>query len=118
MASSVKRIPVDTYILDVLMRDLIGHDRMPSAFVMYLWLWRQTRGRRRNAIGASLQTIAGETGLSKSSVQNAARWLAFRGSSAPANPAQRKLRSTKCSRRGSGDYHSSIVTEVSTFLRE
>lgn len=79
MASSVKRIPVDTYILDVLMRDLIGHDRMPSAFVMYLWLWRQTRGRRRNAIGASLQTIAGETGLSKSSVQNAARWLTFRG---------------------------------------
>jgi hypothetical protein len=79
VASSVKRIPVDTYILDVLMRDLIGHDRMPSAFVMYLWLWRQTRGRRRNAIGASLQTIAGETGLSKSSVQNAARWLTFRG---------------------------------------
>ena len=79
MARSVKRIPVDTYILDVLMRDLIGHDRMPSAFVMYLWLWRQTRGRRRNAIGASLQTIAGETGLSKSSVQNAARWLTFRG---------------------------------------
>ena len=79
MASSVKRIPVDTYILDVLMRDLIGHDRMPSAFVMYLWLWRQTKGNRRSTIGASLQTIAGETGLSKSSVQNAARWLAFRG---------------------------------------
>jgi hypothetical protein len=79
VASSVKRIPVDAYILDVLMRDLIGHDRMPSAFVTYLWLWRQTKGRRRNAIGASLQTIAGETGLSKSSVQNAARWLTFRG---------------------------------------
>jgi hypothetical protein len=73
------RIALDSYILDVLMRDLIGHDRMPSAFVMYLWLWRQTKGRRRNSVGASLQTIAGETGLSKSSVQNAARWLTFRG---------------------------------------
>jgi hypothetical protein len=75
----MKRIPVDAYILDVLMRDLLGHDRMPSAFVLYLWLWCQTKGRRRTAIGASLQTIAGETGLSKSSVQNAARWLTFRG---------------------------------------
>jgi hypothetical protein len=77
--AAASRIPVDAYILDVLMRDLLGHDRMPSAFVMYLWLWRQTKGRRRNTIGASLQTIAGETGLSKSSVQNAARWLTFRG---------------------------------------
>ncbi len=73
------KVSLDTYILDVLMRDLIGHDRMPSAFVMYLWLWRQTRGRRRNSVGASLQMIASETGLSKSSVQNAARWLTFRG---------------------------------------
>ena len=75
----MKRISLDPYIPDVLMRDLIGHDRMPSAFVLYLWLWRQTRGRRRQTIGASLQTIAGETGLSKSSVQNAVRWLTFRG---------------------------------------
>src|ERR1700733_6614445 len=75
----MKRISLDPYIPDVLMRDLIGHDRMPSAFVLYLWLWRQTRGRRRQTIGASLQTIAGETGLSKSSVQKAGRWLTFRG---------------------------------------
>jgi hypothetical protein len=77
--STAKRISLDPYIVDVLMRDLIGHDRMPSAFVLYLWLWSQTKGRRRNSIGASLMTIAGETGLSKSSVQNAARWLVFRG---------------------------------------
>ena len=75
----VKRIALDPYITDVLMRDLIGHDRMPSAFALYLWLWRQTKGNRRGTIGASLMTIAGETGLSKSSVQNAVRWLVFRG---------------------------------------
>jgi len=65
---------VDSYVIDVLMRDLVGHDRTPSAFLVYLWLWARTEGgRRRHA--ASLQTIAIETGLSKSSVQNAVREL-------------------------------------------
>jgi hypothetical protein len=73
------KVALDAYIIDVLMRDLIGHDRMPSAFVVYLWLWRQTKSRQRKSVGASLQTIASETGLSKSSVQNAVRWLASRG---------------------------------------
>lgn len=72
------RFPLDTYIVDVLMRDLVNHDRMPSAFLVYLWLWRQTKGHRRKHLGASLQTIATETGLSKSSVQNALRLLAAR----------------------------------------
>jgi hypothetical protein len=72
------RLALDPYLVDVLMRDLIGHDRMPSAFVVYLWLWRNTKGRRRARIGASLQTIADETGLSKSSVQNAIRALTER----------------------------------------
>jgi hypothetical protein len=65
---------LDPYITDVLMRDLVGHDRTPSAFLVYLWLWARTDGgRRRHA--ASLQTIAFETGLSKSSVQSAVREL-------------------------------------------
>ncbi|MBI1213999.1 MAG: helix-turn-helix domain-containing protein [Alphaproteobacteria bacterium] len=66
---------LDAYITDILMRDLIGHDRAPSAFVVYLWLWRQTHGRGRANVGASLQDIARATGLSKSSVQNAIRRL-------------------------------------------
>lgn len=72
------RIALEDYIVDVLMRDLVSHDRMPSAFLVYLWLWRQTRGRRKGSFGASLQTIASETGLSKSSVQNAVRHLSGR----------------------------------------
>jgi DNA-binding MarR family transcriptional regulator len=68
------QITLDPYITDVLMRDLVGHDRTPSAYLVYLWLWARTDGgRRRHA--ASLQTIAFETGLSKSSVQNAVREL-------------------------------------------
>jgi hypothetical protein len=69
------RFTLDAYIVDVLMRDLIGHDRMPSAFIVYLWLWRKTKGSGRSSVGASLKTIADETGLSKSSVQNALRAL-------------------------------------------
>ena len=72
------RFGLDAYVVDVLMRDLVNHDRMPSAFLVYLWLWRQTKGSRRSLFGASLQTIATETGLSKSSVQNAVRLLTAR----------------------------------------
>ncbi|HYU96287.1 MAG TPA: helix-turn-helix domain-containing protein [Sphingomicrobium sp.] len=66
---------MDPYLVDVLMRDLVGHDRSASAFVVYLWLWRSSRGEGRQKIGASLQTIATRTGLSKSSVQTAVRHL-------------------------------------------
>ena len=71
-------VPLDPYICDVLMRDLVGHDRAPSAFLVYLWLWRMSRGVGRERIGASLQTIATQTGLSKSAVQDAVRHLARR----------------------------------------
>jgi hypothetical protein len=71
-------IPLDPYVPDVLMRDLVGHDRAPSAFLVYLWLWRNSRGEGRARIGASLQTIATRTGLSKSAVQAAVRRLIHR----------------------------------------
>lgn len=70
-----RTLAIDPYIVDVLMRDLAGHDRAPSAFLVYLWLWRMSRGEGRERIGASLQTIADQTGLSKSAVQAAVRHL-------------------------------------------
>ena len=66
-------LPLDPYVIDVLMRDLVGHDRAPSAFVVWLWLWRRSRAEDRETVSASLQTLAGETGLSKSAVQDAVR---------------------------------------------
>lgn len=69
------RLALDPYITDTLMRDLIGHDRAPTAFALYLWLWRQTRAAGKPVLGISLQTMASETGLSKSSVQNGLRRL-------------------------------------------
>ncbi len=71
-------LPLPAYAVDVLMRDLVGHDRAPSAFVVWLWLWRRSRAEGRPAVSASLQTIATETGLSKSAVQGAVRRLTRR----------------------------------------
>ena len=73
-----RTLPLDPYIADVLMRDLVGHDRSSSAFIVYLWLWRGSRGEGRPRIGASLQTIATRTGLSKSAVQKAVAHLVRR----------------------------------------
>ena len=69
----------DPYILDVLMPDLVGHDRSPAAFVVYLYLLGKAGRARRDTVAASLQTIATETGLSKSAVQIALRHLGRRG---------------------------------------
>jgi Helix-turn-helix domain len=66
---------LDAYVIDALMPDLVGHDRQPSAFIVYLYLWRHARGRRTRRATASLQRIAADTGLSKSAVQQAIRTL-------------------------------------------
>ncbi len=71
----VARVTFDPYILDSLMPDLVGHDRQPSAFIVYLYLYRHARGRVARAATASLQQMASDTGLSKSAVQQAVRTL-------------------------------------------
>ena len=81
------------------MADLIGHDRQPSAFIVYLFLTcasvaarervaRSGAGRRGPAsdepgmggahLRMPLQDIAERTGLSKRSVQSALGWLVKR----------------------------------------
>ncbi|HSP93183.1 MAG TPA: winged helix-turn-helix transcriptional regulator [Thermoanaerobaculia bacterium] len=70
---------LDDYVVDVLLRDLVGHDRSPAAFVVYLFLWRRTVGRRRKWERLSHREIAEEIGLSKSAVQQALRILHRRG---------------------------------------
>jgi hypothetical protein len=52
------RVTVDSYIIDTLMRDLVGHDKAPSAFVTFVYLWRRTSGMRQRSLAASLQEIA------------------------------------------------------------
>src|SRR5262245_60139124 len=69
---------LDAYVLDTLMADLIGHDRAPSAFVVYLLLWRRSLGAGEPSIRMSLRDIAEGTGLSKRGVQEAPSVLARR----------------------------------------
>jgi DNA-binding MarR family transcriptional regulator len=68
-------IPVDDYVLDVLMRDIVGHDRQPAAFLVYLYLYGQAARAKWKPVAASLRFLADETGLSKSAVQTALELL-------------------------------------------
>lgn len=71
MSQALSAVPLDAYVLDVLMPDLVGHDRRPSAFLVYLYLWRRTRGGRDADVPLALREIAEGTGLAKRSVQTA-----------------------------------------------
>jgi hypothetical protein len=68
---------IDDYVIDVLMRDLVGHDRKPAAFLVYLWLGSE-QARRGGEVGVSYEEMAESIGISKSSAQAAVRWLVRR----------------------------------------
>ena len=90
--------PIDDYVLDVLMRDLIGHDQKPAAFMVYLHLYGQAARNKWRHISASVRTIADATGLSKSAVHAALTHLRRRqliattADHATATPRHRVLR--------------------------
>ncbi|HEX2079708.1 MAG TPA: helix-turn-helix domain-containing protein [Longimicrobium sp.] len=67
----MRTIEVDAYVIDTLMADLVGHDHQPSAFLVYLFLWRRTHGEGVDQAAASLREIADGTGLSRRGVQDA-----------------------------------------------
>jgi hypothetical protein len=71
-------IEIDEYVIDTLMRDLVGHDRRPSAFLVYLYLCRAAERKADARVQVALMDIAQDVGLSKRSVQNALGWLAKR----------------------------------------
>ena len=75
---------LERYVTEVLMRDLVGHDHLPSAFLVYLFLrGRATAdqvnagsGRRRmHPVTISVRELAAQTGLAKSVVQTALKVL-------------------------------------------
>ncbi|WP_375380214.1 winged helix-turn-helix domain-containing protein [uncultured Sphingomonas sp.] len=75
MAMGDKHYALDAYVLDTLMRDLVGHDRRASAFLVYIAF------SAASAMGSprlSHAQLAERTGLSKRSVQDAVRHLAGR----------------------------------------
>jgi hypothetical protein len=66
---------IDDYVLDVLLPDLVGHDRSPAAVLVYLVLWKELFRSSQRSLKVSLQQFAASTGLSKSAVQAAIRIL-------------------------------------------
>jgi hypothetical protein len=68
-------IPIDDYVVDVLMRDIVGHDRQPAAYLVYLHLYGRAARAKWKPVPASLRSLAEETGLSKSAVQTALELL-------------------------------------------
>ncbi|MEY2499635.1 MAG: hypothetical protein QOD12_3191, partial [Verrucomicrobiota bacterium] len=50
-------IPIDDYVLDVLMRDIVGHDRQPAAYLVYIYLYGQAARQRWKPVAASLRAL-------------------------------------------------------------
>ena len=68
-------LSIDPHLVDVLLPDLVGHDKRPSSFVLYLWLYAMTRGVGRKSAFFSYQMLTDRTGLSKRAVQRAVEHL-------------------------------------------
>ena len=68
---------LDPYITNVLLRDLVGHDRRPASFLVYIWFTAEQQ-RSASAVSISYQELAESIGISKSSAQSAVGWLVRR----------------------------------------
>ena len=77
LSVGIAMLSLDDYIVDVLMRDLVGHDRRPASFLVYLWLTSE-QARRQGPVQVSYYELAESVGLSKSSAQAAVSWLVRR----------------------------------------
>lgn len=67
-------VALDDYVVDTLMRDLVGHDRRPVSFLVYLWI-AAGQARQNGAVQVSFRELAESVGVSKSSAQAAVNWL-------------------------------------------
>ena len=65
------RIPMDQYVVETLMADLVGHDRHPSAFLVCLHLWTAADGHLARPVRASHRQIAVDIGIARSTVETA-----------------------------------------------
>lgn len=70
-------LSLDDYVVDVLMRDLVAHDRRPASFLVYLWLAKEQQ-HSGETVQVSYRELAESIGVSKSSAQAAVSWLVRR----------------------------------------
>ncbi|HET7576174.1 MAG TPA: helix-turn-helix domain-containing protein [Sphingomicrobium sp.] len=74
--ASTSPVLLDRYVIDALMRDLVGHDKSPSAFIVYLAIEAEAQKGRALLSHTDLSEL---TGLSKRACQNAVALLDRRG---------------------------------------
>jgi len=79
IAAMLDHVAIDDYVLDVLLPDLVGHDRSPAAFLIYIVLWTRLFRAEERSTAISLQKLSELSGLSKSAAQKAIRLLRRRG---------------------------------------
>jgi CRP-like cAMP-binding protein len=72
------QINLEAYLVDCLLPDLVGHDRRLSSFIVYLYLYRHACQDANWSVRISHQSIASDTGLSRSAVQTALAHLQAR----------------------------------------
>jgi len=68
MAMAATSIPLDRDVIDRLLPDLVGHDRRPSAFLVYLVILGAAVDGR---VALSHAELAERTGVSRRAVQDA-----------------------------------------------
>jgi len=71
-------VSLDRYVVETLMPDLVGHDRRPVAFLIYLYLYARCGGSERKTLSISLDMLADECGVSKRAAADAIRHLVKR----------------------------------------
>ncbi len=64
-------LELDSVLVDAVMPDLVGHDRRPAAFIVYLCLLRRAIDQPDASVRMSHQALARATGLSRSAIQAA-----------------------------------------------
>ncbi len=87
-------ISLDPYLLDCLLPDLVGHDRRPASFIIYLYLYRQASQNPDWSVRISHQAMAIATGLSRSAVQSALAHLQKRQLIASSRASHRRAASS------------------------
>src|ERR1700748_3776776 len=68
IAMAMKSYSLDSYVLDTLMADLVGHDHRPSSFLVYLAI---AAAAAQGRAALSHAQLAERTGLAKRTVQDA-----------------------------------------------
>jgi DNA-binding MarR family transcriptional regulator len=71
-------VVLERHVIETLMPDLVGHDRRPVAFLIYLYLYARAGGSERKSIPISLDMLAEECGVSKRAAAEAIRHLVKR----------------------------------------